>query len=139
MPLRKGGHASAVLEDFRMETIYFLIFVGVCAFAVVWATRSSKSKTNLAAKSSANRDRKSSEKLMAPSDSRLAHRELIWEERRKRAARGYTPKQTFVPKSVAGTSPEYDGYSRRDRHHVAPTGAVKEEAHIDDGKHATQM
>lgn len=134
-----------------METIYFLIAVGVCAFAVVWVTRASKAKTNLARKRKITSSRQVSEKLATPADNRLSHREKIWEQRQNLSATGFIEKQTFVLKSEAGTAPEYDGYSRRGRHHVAPTGTVKEEAHISDknefamsstqfkrGDHATQ-
>ncbi len=115
-----------------METIYFLIFVGVCAFAVVWVTRTSKAKTDLAPKRKAKAAKASSDKLATPLDNRLSHREQIWETRRNRATKGFVENQTFVPKSLAGDAPLYDGYSRRDRHHVAPTGKAKEHIHADE-------
>jgi len=134
-----------------METIYFLIFIGVCAVAVVWATRNTKTKTSLAAKNKARQAKMSSDKLITPADARLAHKRQIWETRKNLASKGYDGKQTFIPRSVAGDDPEYDGYSRRDRHHLTKRGHVKEEAHIDDkaelaktrakfasGKHVTQ-
>jgi hypothetical protein len=115
-----------------METIYFLIFVGVCACAVVWATRNTKKKTNLAARNKARQAKMSSDKLATPADARLAHKRQIWEARKHLVTEGYDGRQSFIPKSVAGGDPEYDGYSRRDRHHLTRSGHVKEEAHIDD-------
>jgi hypothetical protein len=111
-----------------METIYFLIFVGLCAFGVVWVTRS-RSKIDLAPKRKARAAKAASDKLATPLDNRLSHKEQIWETRQTRASKGFTEDQTFVPKSVAGDAPQYDGYSRRDRHHVAPTGKAKEHIH----------
>jgi len=133
-----------------METIIFLIVVGVVGFGVVVATQASKRKTDLAAKHKSKQARQTSAKLSTPIDTTLTHREQIWEMRRNRAAKGYV-EQTFIPKSVAKTAPEYDGYSRRDRHHVTTSAVVKKEKHIEDvdelkmssvkfnsGKHAAQ-
>lgn len=106
-----------------METIWFLIFIGICAFLVVWASFRSKSKTDLAARRA--------KKLEHPVDNRLAHKEKIWDERRKAAAEGTAPKQSFALKSE-GTEPEYDGYSRRDRHHLTSAEHVKKEARIEE-------
>lgn len=117
-----------------METIYFLIFVGVCAFLVVWATNKSSRKADLAKKRKTGRTTAAqSDKLAHPLDNRLAHKEEIWEQRRKHATKGFTATQNFIPKS-SGAEPEYDGYSRRDRHHLTNTGHVKEETHEDRAK-----
>lgn len=133
-----------------METVYFLVFIGVIAIAVVWATQASKRKTDLAAKRKARRLRQPSAKLTTPHDTTLTDREQIWELRRNRASKGYV-EQNFIPKSEAKTATEYDGYSRRDRHHLTTSGVVKKEKHIEDldelkmrsikfegSKHATQ-
>ncbi len=114
-----------------METIYFLVFIGVCAFAVVWATRRSKKQTDLAAKRKTSRPA-SEEKLARPLDNRLSHREQIWDARRTRTSKGYTEHQTFVPKSESRGFEEYDGYSRRDRHHVTPSSRLKESKRADE-------
>lgn len=133
-----------------METVYFLIFVGIFALVIVWGTGASRKKTDLASNRKTRLPKESSEKLVTPLDARLSHHREIWEERRNRAAKGYV-EQTFVPKSAAKSAPEYDGYSRRDRHHLTPSGVVKQEKHIEDvddfaiggvkfksGKHAAQ-
>lgn len=113
-----------------METIFFLVFVGICAFAVVWATRASKVKTDLAAKN--KRNNAAIGKLATPLDSTLSHRDAIWEKRRKLAATGFVESQSFIPKSEAGAAPIYDGYSRRHRHHVGPSGVSKEHVHLEE-------
>jgi len=113
-----------------METIFFLVFVGICAFAVVWVTRASKAKTDLALKN--KRKNQVAGKLTTPLDSTLSHREEIWEKRRNLAAKGFVETQSFIPKSEAGAAPAYDGYSRRHRHHVGPTGVSKEKVHLEE-------
>jgi len=106
-----------------MGTIGFLISVGVIAFAVVWLTRRSSRTHELQKKTF----QQSSQKLTPTSNDRLSRREEIWEARREFAEKNINPSQRFVPKSVAAAEPEYDGYSRRDRHHLATVGLVKKD------------
>jgi len=113
-----------------METIYFLIFIGVCAFAVVWATRRSKSGTSLASRRHSKKARLVNESLVTPASNRLSHKEEIWDRRKKQATKGVSAPPRFVPKFEAAKAAEYDGYSRRDRHHVTSSEHVKKEAHI---------
>ena len=114
-----------------METIYFLIFIGVCAFAVVWATRRSKAGTNLGSRRTSDRNNLSSDKLITPADNRLGHKKELWEARRRHATKGLNSRKQFVPRFEAVKEAQYDGYSRRDRHHLTATERVKEEAHIE--------
>jgi len=114
-----------------METIYFLIFIGVCAFVVVWATRRSKSETHLASRRHSKKARLVNDSLTTPISNRLSHKEEIWDRRRKQATKGFSTPQKFVPKFEAAQAAEYDGYSRRDRHHVTASEHVKTEAHIE--------
>jgi hypothetical protein len=114
-----------------METIYFLMFIGVCAFAVVWATRRSKANTDLGRGRTPTRNNLVSDKLHTPAENRLSHKKELWEARRKQATKGFSSRKQFVPKFEAAKEAQYDGYSRRDRHHVTVSEQVKEEAHID--------
>jgi len=114
-----------------METIYFLMFIGACAFAVVWVTRRSKRRTDLGSRRTSTRNNLHSDKLQTPVDNRLAHKNELWEARRQQATKGLRSRQQFIPKSEAAKEAQYDGYSRRDRHHVTPSEFVKEEAHIE--------
>ena len=115
-----------------METIYFLIFIGVCAFAVVWATRRSNSDTSLGSRRKPTQNKVPADKLITPADNRLAHKNELWEARRKHATKGFGSRKQFIPKFEAAKEAQYDGYSRRDRHHLTATEQVKEEAHIEE-------
>jgi hypothetical protein len=121
-----------------MEIIYFLIIIGVCAFAVVWAMRRSKTETISATKHTQTKANQSSDMLSTPADNRLSHKEKMWETRCKQARKGFSAPNRFVPRSEAAKEAEYDGYSRRHRHHLTATEHVKKEAHIDDKEHPTQ-
>ena len=114
-----------------METIYFLVFIGVCAFAVVWATRRSKTDTDLGSRRAPTRNNLHSDKLHTPTDNRLAHKKELWEARREHATKGIGSRKQFIPKFEAAREAEYDGYSRRDRHHLTASEHVKEDDHIE--------
>jgi hypothetical protein len=102
-----------------MEIVIFLVFVGVCALVLVWSARKSKAETDLARRKKLQH----SEKLGRPADNLLAHNRQLWEERRKKAAMGVSKTNAFVPKFESEGMVEYDGYSRRDRHHVRDRNA----------------
>ena len=108
-----------------METVFFLIIVGVCAMVVVWAARRSRTKTDLAGKPPENL-------LTTPPASRLSHRDEVWQTRLDQAARDVSKLKPFVARFEATDEPEYDGFSRRSRHHLATAGQVADEAHIED-------
>ena len=111
-----------------METIIFFTFIAVCAIALVWASRKTKAESELARRKRIRRNKSRSEKLVAPRDTTLAHKDQVWQNRRQHATSGVAHTNLFVPKSVDSGSPEYDGYSRRDRHHVRErTAQVKED------------
>lgn len=107
-----------------MGTIYFLIAIGLLAFVVVWVTR--KSRVDLGRTKSANQ---SDEKLMPVSHDRLSHKEEVWAARQEQVRKDFSRPKQIVPKSDARAEREYDGYSRRDRHHLTPAAQVAEEAH----------
>lgn len=110
-----------------MEIAVFFAFIAVCALALLWASRKSKSEADLMRKQRLARSTRA-DKLVSPRDSLLAHRDEVWQNRRKHATVGVTATNRFVPKSETIDAPEYDGYSRRDRHHVRErTAKVKED------------
>ena len=115
-----------------MATIYFLLFIAASVVVLVWATRRSKEKTELAARRRHKYRKAASEKLVTPADTILSHSDEIWQKRRKHASHAPVSAPKFVPKSMAEQVPVYDGYSRRDRHHITPEVQVKEEAHAED-------
>lgn len=112
-----------------MEVAVFFVFIAACAFALLWASRKSKSEAELARKQRLSRNDTRAEKLVAPRDNLLTHRDEVWQKRRKHATVGVTATNRFVPKSETIDAPEYDGYSRRDRHHVRERNAKVKEDH----------
>lgn len=115
-----------------MEIVVFLIFIAVCAFALLWASRKTKEETRATHERRAERNAIRAQALNAPRDSLLSHGDQVWASRRQHANSGVENTNRFVPKSESSGVPEYDGYSRRDRHHVRErTAQVKEESHVD--------
>jgi hypothetical protein len=114
-----------------METIYFLLFIGFCIGIFAFAARQSKSKTDLERRRSHSTFRPASEKMLLPTDSRLVNKEEIWKARQQYASEGFAAPKPYVPKSELKAEAEYDGYSRRDRHHLTKAAKVKEEAHVE--------
>jgi len=106
-----------------MGTIYFLICIGLLAFVVVWVTR--KSSVDLGRNKSVNQP---AEKLLPVSHDRLSHKEEVWAARREQVRKDFSRPKKIIPKSDARAEREYDGYSRRDRHHLTPAGQVADEA-----------
>ena len=116
-----------------MEIVIFFTFIGVCAFALVWASRKTKSESELARQQRIQRNAERSDKLASPRDNLLSHGDQVWQSRRQHANSGVEDVNKFVPKSEAGDEPEYDGYSRRNRHHVRDRSAhIKESTESDE-------
>lgn len=114
-----------------MEIIYFLAFVVVCACLVMWATGKSKKETELALRRQTKAKKARAELLETPAEYTLARPDQLWFTRKNKADLGVIPTNLFTPKSLA-PEPEYDGYSRRDRHHVTDNNAhIKKESHIE--------
>ena len=103
----------------------------LCVFVVFSALRRSSAKTDLAGKSTRTKANSSRKLLSTPAGNRLSRSKEIWEARRKRAKKDIRTRKLFVPKGEATAEPEYDGYSRRGRHHLASTCQEAEEVHID--------
>ncbi len=122
-----------VMETYDMEIVIFFAFIAVCAFALVWASRKTKSEAELARQKRMERNAARSDKLTSPRDNLLSHGDQVWQSRRQHANTGVEKVNPFVPKSEAGDGPEYDGYSRRNRHHVRDrTAHIKEDTKSDD-------
>lgn len=115
-----------------MEIIYFIVFVVVCACLVMWATSKSKKETELALQRQARAKKVRAELLETPAEYTLARPDQLWFTRKSKAELGVTPTNLFAPRSVA-SDPEYDGYSRRDRHHVKDSNAqVKKDTAVEE-------
>jgi hypothetical protein len=115
-----------------MEIVYFIAFIVACAFLVIWSTGKSKKETELAQKRKATIKKSRADLLETPADYTLSRPDQLWFTRKSASALGVTPTNLFAPKSQA-PEPEYDGYSRRDRHHLADANAtIKKEAHVEE-------
>lgn len=115
-----------------MEIVIFFVFIAVCAAALFWASRKTRAETDLATRNRAKRNTQRAEKLAAPRDSLLSHGDQIWQSRRQHASTGVIPTNPYTPKSESDGAPMYDGYSRRDRHHVHENKAKIHEAMDDE-------
>jgi hypothetical protein len=121
-----------------MEIIYFIMFVAACALLLVWATGKSGRKRKQQAKTAALREQsrlkqQKADLLTTPSNYLLANRGEVWAKKRQKGADDVIVTNRFVPKSVSAGEPEYDGFSRRDRHHVVVgTAHIKKEDHVEE-------
>jgi len=106
-----------------MEIVIFFMFVAACALALLWASRKTKAENELERRKRAHRNRARSGKLTAGSEALMSSKTEAWNTRRHHAALGVQKVNKFAPKSESGGVPEYDGYSRRDRHHVRDRNA----------------
>ena len=114
-----------------MELFLFIVFVAACGLLLIRASKKSQQKVDV------DHDRKEKEKqaraklLETPATYTLARPDQPWHTRHKLANTGVERTNVFVPKSESA-GPEYDGYSRRDRHHITDLDAhIKDEDHID--------
>lgn len=107
-----------------MKTILFMLFIAAGIALLLWAMNRSKTRVDLAPRKS----KRAKDKLSTPVDTLLAHKNQMWETRRKRALRESREQQTFVPRFEQKEAPEYDGYSRRDRHHLTPTASSSKQS-----------
>ncbi|MGK2926131.1 MAG: hypothetical protein ACSLE2_10965 [Lysobacterales bacterium] len=120
-----------------MEIIYFIAFVVVCACLVMWATSKSKKDTDLALQRQARAKKARAELLETPAEYTLAQPDQLWFTRKSKADLGVMPTNLFAPKSLA-PEPEYDGYSRRDRHHVQDSNVhIKKDARAEEPRMAS--
>jgi hypothetical protein len=121
-----------------MEIIYFIVFVAACAVLLMWvAGKSGKSRKkqakDRASRAQAQGKKQQADRLSTPSSYLLSNSGEVWRRKRQKAAEDVIVTNRFVPKSVSAGEPEYDGFSRRDRHHVVVgTAHIKKEDHIDE-------
>ncbi len=117
-----------------MGIFYFIAFVVACVLVVAWmADKSKKQNARLAAKQKTKAKTQRTELLTTPSDYLLANRDHVWQKKRTTAAEDVIITNRFTPRSQSRGEPEYDGFSRRDRHHVVVgTAYIKKEDHIEE-------
>ena len=117
-----------------MGIFYFIAFVVACVLVLAWMTdKSKKQNAKLAAKRKTKAKTQHTERLSTPSDYLLSNRDHVWQKKRTTAAEDVIVTNRFVPRSQSKGEAEYDGFSRRDRHHVVVgTAYIKKEDHIDE-------
>jgi hypothetical protein len=131
----EAGASALVLEDCRMGTIIFILFVIAATAVVAWQIdhHGKKKKKTAALKSKPRSKPVANDRLFTPADNVLAHREEVWARKRARAQEDVIATNRFAPRSSTHGELEYDGYSRRDRAHVVVGSAhIKKEDHVDE-------
>ena len=95
--------------------------------------KSKKKNAELSAKRKTVAQTQRTKMLTTPSDYLLANRDHVWQKKRQIAAEDVIITNRFALRSEAGREPEYDGFSRRDRHHVVVgTAHIKKESHVEE-------
>ena len=108
-----------------METLLFVAFVAVFGLIIFLPIHKSKQEKELQRRHSVKKAVRQSDLLTQPANHLMAHRHELWQERKKKVNRTGVEEQDFIPKFEKGENPEYDGYSRRGRHHLTPTADCK--------------
>jgi hypothetical protein len=99
---------------------------------LVCASRKTRAESELERRKRAYRNRARAGKLTAKSEALMSSQDEVWNTRRHHATTGVQRVNPYTPKSASGDIPEYDGYSRRDRHHVRDRNArVREDANTE--------
>ena len=115
-----------------MGLFLFIVFVAACVVLLCQVIAKSKTPIDKAHSRKPQRKKASAEQLETPAVYTLARPDQPWHTRRHSAATG-TPRSVRPAPESGPEELEYDGYSRRDRHHVAETKAhIKEEGHLED-------
>lgn len=114
-----------------MELFLFIVFVVACALLLFRASKKSKQKVDVDHERKAKERQARAKLLETPAVYTLARPDQPWHTREKLANTGVEQTNVYEPRSES-TGPEYDGYSRRDRHHITDLDAhIKDEGHID--------
>jgi len=113
-----------------MEIVIFVSVVGAIVIGTLWMHRQSNKRPDPAHQRREQLKKSRKELLETPANYTLSRPDQPWHTRRRGATMGVNRTNAFVARSL-GQDPEYDGYSRRDRHHVLDRNAhIKTEAHV---------
>jgi hypothetical protein len=114
-----------------MEVFLFIVFVAACALFLYWANNNSNKNVDRVHKRELREPKSGAERLETPAVYTLGRPNQPWHTRGHPATTvDSKPDQQPPPKSA---ELEYDGYSRRDRHHVIESKAhIKDEGHLED-------
>ena len=108
-----------------METLLFLGFVAIFGLIILWPMQKAKKRATLARRPKGPSMPTPSQMLSQPGDALMSNRHQVWAKRQKKAGNAGIEQPDFVPRFEKADVPEYDGYSRRGRHHITPTANVK--------------
>jgi len=115
-----------------MEWFLFIVFIAGCALLLFRATKKSKKKVNLEHERKLKERKARAQLLETPAVYTLARPDQPWHTRRQAASHGPSRPEPFKPR-YESNDPHYDGYSRRDRHHIADVEVViADEGHLED-------
>ena len=109
-----------------MEWLLFVVFVAACALLLFKATRQSKKKVDLEHERKLKERKARAQLLETPAVYTLARPDQPWHTRRQPATTGVSRPEPLKPR-FESNDPQYDGYSRRDRHHIADVEVVIED------------
>lgn len=119
-----------------MELFLFIVFVAACAMLLYRFINKSRTNVDQANKRKLSENRTRALRWETPAVHTPAGPNQPWHPRRHQTTMGNS--QSF--RRALGSQSEwleYDGYSRRDRHHLADTKAhIKDEGHLEDPKAA---
>jgi hypothetical protein len=110
-----------------METLLFVAFVAVFGLIIFLPAHKSRKQTDLRRRQRAQKASAQSNRLSTPADHLMAHKREVWQKRQQKVSREGTERPDFIPRFEKAGDGEYDGYSRRDRHHLTPTGSAKKQ------------
>ena len=109
-----------------METLLFVASVAVFGLIIFLPVHKSKTRQSLQRKQRAQKPvSMRSELLKPPADNLMAHRREVWQKRQQKVKRDGAKAPDFIPRFEKEKEGHYDGYSRRDRHHLTPTGEAQ--------------
>jgi len=117
-----------------MESILFILVILAAVGGLYWLKHRSHNASSRSAPPSMKHASHagSTTQLSTPGNNLLASNHKVWKSRRKHAANIAVKGEDFKSNVWFEEEPEYDGYSRRDRRHLAP-------AHIKDEQHADEL
>jgi hypothetical protein len=121
-------------EAIQMESILFFLVIFAAIAGLYWLKHRSHGAPSRSAPPSSHHASQAGNttQLSTPGNNLLASNNKVWNTRRKHAANMAVKGDQFKSNVRFEEEPEYDGYSRRDRHHLAP-------AHIKDEQHADEL
>jgi hypothetical protein len=126
------GADPKILEVMTMEVFLFIVFVAICALLLYRATNNPKKDVDPGHQREQREGKAGRRRAKTPAAGTTARPGQPWHSRRHPASKGAS---RYVPPAPTPWSAEmeYDGYSRRDRHHVIKNKAhIKDEGHLED-------